>query len=77
MEAECPTSLVPQPPTAGTFRLRPHDVAGATGLRGTKIDADAGKFYWLDMRRQFEWNLTMSMGIEVRRVTKRPPDSYR
>ncbi len=56
--------------TTSTFRLYRHDAADAAGLRAIRIDADADKWYWLDIRRQFPWNPSMAMGIEVRRVTK-------
>ena len=52
----------------GTFRLYRHDAAGATGLRGILIEADAEKVYWLDARGLYPWNLSMSRGLEVRRV---------
>jgi hypothetical protein len=52
----------------GTYRLYRHDAADATGLRVIKIDADAEKSSWLDIRRQFPSNPSISVGIEVRRV---------
>ena len=60
----------------GTFRLYRHDAADSAGLRAIRIDADADKLYWLDIRRQFPWNSDMSRGIEVRRVLKDPTSTY-
>lgn len=61
----------------GTFRLYRHDAADAGGLRAIRIDADAEKTYWLDIRRQFPWNSSMANGIEVRRVTTDPSSTRR
>ena len=62
--------------TTRTFRLYRHDAADAAGLRAIRIDADSEKWYWLDIRRQFPWNPSMAMGIEVRRVTKSASSPY-
>ena len=45
-------------------------------MRAIRIEADDEKAYWLDMRRQFPWNTSMAMGIEVRRVKYDPTFIY-
>lgn len=71
-----PASAIGHAASSGTFRLRRHDAAGATGVRAIRVPAGAGYYYWIDMRRQFEWNLSMMQGVEVRRVQDLFESSY-
>lgn len=70
-----PSGSVMDATEGGSFRLRPHDTAGAVGVRAISIDAPDGTTYWLDMRRQFPWNVSMVNGIEVRRVVRSTPSA--
>jgi hypothetical protein len=65
-----PAAAIANATAGGSFRLYRHDSADASGLRAIWIDGGPGKNYWLDMRRNFPWNPSMSNGIEVRRVLK-------
>ena len=57
----------------GVYRVYAHDGPRAAGQRVLRIDADAAKTYWLDVRRNFPEDLNLSTGLEVRYESK-PPD---
>jgi hypothetical protein len=71
-----PADAVADATAGGVFRLYRHDSADASGLRAIWIDGGPEKNYWLDIRRQFPWNTSMSTGVEVRRVLEDPAYVY-
>lgn len=55
---------------SAVHRVYAHDRPGAIGVRALRIDADATKVYWVDVRRNFPEDVSLSSGAEVRYEVK-------
>ena len=71
-----PAASVVDGTLGGDFFLYGHDNSAATGLRAIFVEAGDGSVYWIGKRNQFPENISMTKGVEIRRVSDYTPASY-